>query len=212
MSDDSSPSRRTVLKQLGTAAAGGIAAGATAGAAAANDGDDALEMESRPVADVVGATGDTEGALERAVETHAGSLLELLAEEGVIESADASVVATTPVSPYTDDSVEGASAYAVGEDGSRGLLTFDTHVAGGTVRLSIEPDQAVAAVEYRRDDGARIFYGDLGDGPQKGRERWVKPCCKCCVCSAIACPEGPAKFCYGPKRFGCPFAPDGCPC
>jgi len=210
VSDDDSPSRRTVLRGIGTAAIGGVAAGATAGAAAAGDG--APEMEPRSVADVVGAAGDAERALERAVETHAGSVLELLAEDGAIESADAGAVATTPVSPYTDDGVEGASAYAVGADGSRELLTFDTHVAGGTVRLSVEPGRGVAAAEFRRDDGARVFYGDLGAGAQKGGVRRSEPCCKCCVCASIACLEGPAEFCYGPRRFGCPFAVGGCPC
>lgn len=213
MGKNDSPDRRTVLKQFGAAATGVAVSGIATGTAAARGGDDSgVEMEPRPVAETVQAVSTGAGTVESVVEAYADDVLELMADDGLIRTADAGLLATEPVDPTTDGTVEGASAYAVGEDETRQIVTVDTQVDGGRIEMSVEAERGQVVAEFYDDDGGRVVYGDLGAGAQKDeRDAVNKFCCKCCVCTSILCADGSrGEMCYGPERFGCPSAPGDC--
>ena len=213
MDRNNDPDRRTVLKRLGAAAATGAAvgAGATGTAAARGMSPELAAMEPRSVAATARAMPGEATTVNDVIDANAENVLALLAEDGLIDTASASALVTETVSPYTDGSVEGASAYEFGDGETRRLITVDTHVENGRIELSVEPGREVVAADFYRDDGTFVRYADLGDGARRNVDA-DEPCCKCCICETLfTCnDEGYAEFCYGPERFHCPFAGGGC--
>lgn len=153
--------RRTILRGVagatGALALGGAATGTAVGA----------DLEER--VDGIDSTYATTDAVRRAVDGHAGDLLETLSSDGVVEAGDSSAL---PLGDRLD-----RSAFAAGESGfrvsgvvERGTPTARIAVArrvdDGLLWLYVHPEdgRSYATVKPGVDEGATRVIASSGDG------------------------------------------------
>ncbi len=174
----SDTTRRSVLKAAGATAAVGLGGAAASGTAGARS--------VRPVA-------ADRAAVETVFDWHADDLLAALADDGLVESADASVLDTRPA---TMDAVLGShDGTAVVRDVDSGVHEVRTvrEVDGGTLSVSVETETGKAYAFYRPDSGGRYLYDP--DAGYFGDEIGTL-CHTCeCRCSNILCDNSRSERC-----------------
>lgn len=169
--EQSDTTRRSVLKAAGATAAVGLGGAAASGSAAARP-------TRRPVA-------ADRAAIETVFDWHAGDLLEALAADGVIETADRSALDTRATS--MDAVVGSQDGSAVVRDLDSGVHEVRTmrEVSGGTLSIAVEVETGRAYAFYRPDSGGRYLY-DV-DAGYFGDEIGTQSHDCTCTCSPIAC-------------------------
>lgn len=170
----SDTTRRSVLKAAGATAAVSLGGVAASGSAAGRD--------IEPVA-------ADRAAIEAVLDYRAGDLLEALAADGVIESADVSALDTRPASFGTV--LSDRRGAAVVRDAGVHRIQSTRRVDGGTLAVAVELETGEAYAFLRTDDGGhRVWNVDAG---RFGDDVSTQDCS--CSCSRITCDGTRSEIC-----------------
>lgn len=188
--DGSIPNRRTVLGAIGTTAAAG--ATLTGVASAARDPAD-VDPKAAKHADLE----SFEGKLET-VEPEVQDVLEKLSANGHIESAELDALGFDDVEPSTEASTDAITA-RMSHPPEGEFLAYETLIPTDQfdtdIRVTIRPEQGVAAASAKRDGEEFALTADQSEFVSVESEDYQTACtCSTSSCGTCSCPYGEPRY------------------
>lgn len=167
--DDASSdtTRRSVLKAAGATAAAGL--GGVAASTAASD------VEQVPA---------DQSAIEAVFDWHAGDLLEALAADGLVESADVAALDTRPAD-FSTAAGDLTGTTVLRSDGVHLVQTMQS-VGEDVLAIVVALEEGKAYAWLRRQVGEDLLY-DVDAGRVGDEVSTASATCPSCECSPLAC-------------------------
>lgn len=171
--DDPSIDRRSLMKKAAMASVtAGLAAGAATGNAAGQPGRPAERAEA-----------------EELLDDHAGDLLAMLSDEGLLDRAEIDQLPVDRPAPPEAATLSRPGTTMVQAADERDRLTSVTEVAAGMLSVTVEPETGRAYAFLEDGESVTIFDPEVGRVEETDAEVTAD-------CSGFACCDTCTSYCY----------------